>query len=364
MPTTADWVALAFPLIALATGAYRRFANQLKAQKWSELCQCNANPSPTCNTQQLSAGGWSNAAGGTGLESEGFRFTALADLCTGGWLYTGPSPPGSWTAQNVSLWSVTSATKIKGPQAVSTPGDIDSVAAFTWSTPAVLTIGQDYVICIEKVSMNAYPYKSSASMPSVASYYTGVGGVYHSGNSTLPATASGVMPGIEPKVCSGAAYIPVAPGPPDLPDDYPTPPTSSCGSYDDICAAITALDRRLQATQDLVVITQRYHVPMGYIAGTPHVITGTGDFAVARAIGFQVVATELPVGIRTLPGDPLYLWDVGWMAINDPSGMVAEKRVTRQSATWLPDDCQLATTFSYYLFPDVELTVTPLYAEP
>ena len=326
---------------------------------------CTCNPAPTvCNTAQEVAGGWTAGACATGVESEGFEFTAIGDQCKGGWLYTPHTPMGAYSAQNVSLWSVTSGTKVAGPLLVNTPGDIDSVTHFAWASVVTLVPTQHYVICIEKANANCYAFKS-IGVPSTAQY-TGVGGKYASGNSTLPVTASGVMPGIEPEVCSaGSPTTPVSPTQPSQPGDTQVRPDWTCVTACDIMARLQQVMDTIGWLRRDVTLIQRQHVPFGYIVGTPDVgLTGDGTLFVSSILGARIVVTAHPAGWGTTADIPArYIPKLGAIYFADAYGNQDERQI-HYDEQYEFDAPGWATELLYSLRPGVTVTITRLLREP
>jgi hypothetical protein len=153
------------------------------------------------------------------------------------------------------------------------------------------------------------------------------------------------------------------PGIPTFPI-FPCDPADLCSSVSAIRQAVFALASGLAETKELVTLLQRYSLPFAYAPGAVHIgLTGEGEFAVSRLLGFQVQVDQRPDDGLVLPGKPPYFWDMGWMAVSDSSGMLEEKRITRQQQTWLPTACQDALTFSYSLNPGVTVSVRELAPE-
>lgn len=101
--------------------------------------------------------------------------------------------------------------------------------------------------------------------------------------------------------------------------------------------------------------------PGAYIAGTVHVgLTGEGSFPVSGLSGLLIEVVAKTPGAAELAGNPPYLWNAGWMSIDNADGMLEEKRVTRDAFVWLPAHMGLATSFNYYLLGATELRVTEL----
>lgn len=153
------------------------------------------------------------------------------------------------------------------------------------------------------------------------------------------------------------------PGVPTFPV-FPCDPADLCSGISHIQQQLFALATQLQSTAELVTLLQRYGLPFAYAPGALHTgLSGEGQFAVSRLVGLDVQVDQLPDGTLVLPGNPVYLWDMGWMAISDAGGLLEEKRVTRQQLTWQPPKMQEALTFSWHLNPGVQISVRELAPE-
>lgn len=89
-------------------------------------------------------------------------------------------------------------------------------------------------------------------------------------------------------------------------------------------------------------------------------LTGDGVIGVSGLAGMEVEVTARPGSGIVLPGNPPYLWDIGWMSITNDDGMLEEHRITRAAFVWLPRAMELATSWTYTLNPDVEIRATAL----
>lgn len=158
---------------------------------------------------------------------------------------------------------------------------------------------------------------------------------------------------------------------PPMPPGWPTFPTFNCNGAD-LCATLVAIQTSIAQLQAAVgedlqlnTLVQRYSLPFAHIQGAVHSnLSGTGSFQISRLLGFEVVLTATPVGEKILAGNPNYLWDVGWMSVSEPDGLVEERRITRLQQTWFPRSMPLASTFGYFLKPGFTATFTELQAEP
>jgi hypothetical protein len=155
------------------------------------------------------------------------------------------------------------------------------------------------------------------------------------------------------------------------PPGLPPPPTFVVTTPGDPAALEAILTRlsEIQNTvnQDLVTdnIQQRWRLPFGTINGLLHEhLTGQGSIPVSRAVGVLVTVTQLPAEPSTVLGNPIYIKDLGWIAVDDGGAMLQELRVTRQQQAWYPQQMQLATRVSWALRDDVEIAVQELLTEP
>lgn len=173
--------------------------------------------------------------------------------------------------------------------------------------------------------------------------------------------------------CVPGAPAPLPPPNPGTtaPIGWPTSPSYPC-SNTDLCAAIVALAAQLGAMQrsqlqinELVTLLQRYGLPFAYNRGVTHLnLPATGSFAVSRLVGMEVDITTVPTPLRTLEGQPEYIWDLGWMSVMDGNGFIEEKRITRGRQIWMPKLMQEALTFGWFFKDGVSGTFTELEAEP
>jgi hypothetical protein len=139
----------------------------------------------------------------------------------------------------------------------------------------------------------------------------------------------------------------------------------SCTTIPDICAALTTLSRNVDHIKTAVDLVQRYRLPFAYSPGTRHTsLSGSGSFHIGGLVGVQIYVTVPPGSAPVLPGNPPYLFDCGWASLNDPNGMLEEKRITRSGFDWIAADAQLATSFNWALNPGVVIDVVELRPEP
>jgi hypothetical protein len=167
--------------------------------------------------------------------------------------------------------------------------------------------------------------------------------------------------------CNDVTVTPPPPDPPPPPPEptEPLPPAGPIGcSTDTLCAMLYQLQLELR---DLVVrfnAAQKYGLPFDYVPGTQHgPLTAGGSFTVGGLCGIRVdIGTDQT--LRQLEGTPPYLWDLGWMSIMTPEGMIDERRITRDGQVWQPRMIQEATTIGYFFKEGITGTITELWPEP
>jgi hypothetical protein len=328
LPTSADYPLLATPLIALATGTYRRFGNQIKAEKWKDLCQCKASSPATCATLD----------------------TGIVHLVRG----TAIDTPFGVTTKPMSVTFTYTVTNYSGPGGGSMEFQVNS-----YDYPA-------YTV-VQSVSSGvlATGNQSATVSGSLNQAHTGVR--YYIARGGLPVGASCDVRVTATVTCAGSAGPPYTPPPvPTPPTGFPSPPAApTCASYQDICAMMQAIANKLDYTRMELQLLQRWERPFAYNFGATHTgITGTGSFPITRLLGLQVVVTDFPAATMVLPGGTPYLWDMGWISVEGPEGMIEEKRLTRQAFTWLAEQMQLATSFKWSLADGVEMAISELLPEP
>lgn len=129
------------------------------------------------------------------------------------------------------------------------------------------------------------------------------------------------------------------------------------------CPPDPAVVSMLQQLLQLATLEQRWRLPFGTIDGATTPASGTGSFAVSRAVGLRIEVVTEPPGTRTSFGNPPYHFDLGWLSVTDGGGMLQEVRVTRPVQTWFPAQMQLATLVGYALKPGVVAYITELRVE-
>ncbi len=335
MPSTADWAGLAVPLIALATGVYRRFGNQIRYDKWVDLCQCNSSGCTAGGTE------YTVGTGNSGL----IHGNAVSGV---DWVRIAGFPLASTFSTRLGITYITvsnfSATRYGLYQDDLNPNGHSPVPYFT------TTCGMDSTVTVSRGPFTVPPGKGAYlyALPCGGSEYEQFTWTIYA----QPCATSGTIP---PVITT-----------PTPPTGFPTPPiVGPCTSIGDICGALSVMNQKLDIARMQLQLLQRWGVPFALNYGAVHPgLVGTGELAVSRLIGAHCELTSTDPGRPVLPGNPAYVYDAGWMSINDASGMLEEKRITRYSFDWLPEHMPLATSFKYMLNPGFTLRMTELLVEP
>lgn len=131
------------------------------------------------------------------------------------------------------------------------------------------------------------------------------------------------------------------------------------------CPPDPAVKNRMEQLLELVTLLQRQLAPFAYIKTTVHAgLTGTGSVPVAGLLGLEYLITTPPAGVVTLPGNPGYVKDQGWLSVSEVDGMIQEHRATRTQETWFPPYMQLADHINYFFTPGTVATITEIVREP
>lgn len=334
LPTLADYAKLAFPPLALLSGTYRRFGNQLKQAKFSALCEClggstGTYPSTPCRTETVNITVANTTAPGacykgscrywpaTGAHSfpsmsaHKMRVTVLSLVGSGNFTMYGPSTGEGWIGFDGTLAVGNTDTKDFATTDADWNGEM-------WGNSGDV----DITLLVE--------------------YFP------RSGESCTSLTA------------------PPAP-PPDLvpPFDWPSPPSSpSCGSYQDICDALPGIQNKLLSIEQMVTLIQRQHVPFAYLLDTPSTgLTGTGSISAQGILGVLVSLTTVPSAWGSTAETPRRLIPAAGSvqaASSDGSEdnhlIHYEDQVVMLTSPWV-------TSVEYNFRPGIVATVTPIRRE-
>lgn len=97
-----------------------------------------------------------------------------------------------------------------------------------------------------------------------------------------------------------------------------------------------------------------------YIHGTVHyALIDEDQFSVTDLVGIEVQILTRPGGI-VLPGNPDYLWNMGWLTVKTDGYMVEERRLTRDQQIWFPHNPKGVTEVGWQLNPGVSISITEL----
>jgi hypothetical protein len=120
----------------------------------------------------------------------------------------------------------------------------------------------------------------------------------------------------------------------------------------------------LQQLLQMVTLIQRQHVPFAYVTGISHAgLTGAATISIEAVVGLKVAVTTLPTRAGQEAGDPVSLWDVGWIALGTADGF--GPRIFISSNPMLVQPVPGDVTIVGYSIPaDVVVTITELIREP
>jgi hypothetical protein len=334
LPTNGDILALADPPLALLTGAYGRFGNYVRESTFSQYCECSPAAGPGCTNRSLVVS----------FDSRGPAVSSCGPLS-----YYLPTPaPATEFPTGQHRVRIQSTVPAAQDVQVDVYTDITGQEVCQpWLAGQLLD--RTYVASTSATHFGM-AFRMGGSEPS---WVLGL---------TLQLSFSDA-PGEPP--CS-AAGTPIQP-PPALtpPVGFPTSPTLNCTTIGDVCAALAAMSRDISSIILNVETLQQWGLPFASVDGAEHTdLVDAGSFPIARLLGLRVYVVATEPGRPVLPGNPPYLWDCGWMSINNADGMLEEKRVTRSGFTWLPRAMQLATSFNWSLTPGTVLTVIEIKPEP
>lgn len=344
LPTTADYAKLALPPIALISGTYQRFGEQVKESKWAQLCACTGAPPPgtVCTSQRSS---WNHA------------LCSYATCSGGGNCCYAPGPFDSYPDASGRFTDF--------------PAGQHRVT-FTWhGTP---TINGLVSMWSASVAEGACTFTVNSTLPNVShtcnfgTTDTGLSIVFYNGGDPLTVDPADIelgfqpIPGVEPACGSYPPAPPPVLGPPSGFPSAPTAPT--CASYQDICNALQNIDNRLQVSYAFQQMEQRRLLPFAWIAQTPATgLSGHGVLAVQDIIGVTVSLTTVPSGHGATPDTPA-------------RGIPTYGAIQATDGTFFDDWRQIhylheifsipswATGISYSLRTGVVATLTPLNPEP
>lgn len=142
--------------------------------------------------------------------------------------------------------------------------------------------------------------------------------------------------------------------------DYPGLPTPAC------CPPDPDMIRKLDSIMDLVTLLQRQLIPFAFIDGPSHTVSGDGHFSISTSlVGVRVVLdTPLPSAIGSVSGDPVRLFDAGFVSLGDADGWFATRGLHQLTTNWTPRFAAAVTEVGYSIAPGITAHITELRREP
>lgn len=139
---------------------------------------------------------------------------------------------------------------------------------------------------------------------------------------------------------------------------------NTLGTGGDCCTDSTVI-AQLDSILTLVTLIQRQAVPFAYVDGAAHtLLSGNGELTLAGVLGARVDITTLPGRAGRADGDPVTLFDLGWIAWGDTTGFRDREFIRRETQLSLPAAPGVFTRIGYTLAPDVVATITEILREP
>lgn len=120
----------------------------------------------------------------------------------------------------------------------------------------------------------------------------------------------------------------------------------------------------LASILQMVTLIQRQAAPFAYIPGATHTgLSGTGQLAVSGLLGVKVDLTTTPARLGEIAGDPVSIWEAGWINIGTADGFGPRLFISSDPMIVLPVS-GAATLIGYSIPDDVVVTITELVREP
>lgn len=363
LPSPADLVAAVTPPYLGIPAILNYMWAKLSYYEFTQVAICNAG-APTCVGAALADGTFSGTNCSSSVTWEFGNTWAIDTDCYSPGVFCWNFGGSGFTTQ-ARMWS-SSGTLLATASSVSVPSGGGHGYAAWDAGPVTLTHGNNYIVSVNEGTFNCVAYNASANNWLIGTLAHGVGGAHSTPWHTFPNTSHTYTIGCQPELCvAGSTSTPPNASSPSQPTTIVIAPTLSCGSTADLCTAVRQLDQRLTQIYSLVTLVQRSAVPYAYIPGAVHSgLTGTGSFAISQLLGLRIQLSSTHTGEPILPGNPPYLWDQGWLSVNDANGMLEEKRLTRTGMEWFPKFCHTATSFNWTVAAGVTMVVTELEAEP
>lgn len=140
---------------------------------------------------------------------------------------------------------------------------------------------------------------------------------------------------------------------------------TNSGSPPVCCSSTDPVTQHLLAQIfDLVTLIQRQAVPFAYITGAAHSgLTGNGVLTVQGLLGLRIDITTVPGRLGRVLGDPVSLWDAGWINLGTADGFGPRVFITSNPVLEL-NVSPAVTRIGYSIPGDVAVTITELVREP
>jgi hypothetical protein len=120
----------------------------------------------------------------------------------------------------------------------------------------------------------------------------------------------------------------------------------------------------LASILQMVTLIQRQAAPFAYIPGATHTgLSGTGQLTVSALLGVKVDLTTTPARLGEIAGDPVSIWEAGWINIGTADGFGPRLFISSDPMIVLPVS-GAATLIGYSIPDDVVVTITELVREP
>lgn len=129
------------------------------------------------------------------------------------------------------------------------------------------------------------------------------------------------------------------------------------------CPPDAATQSSLDLILKMVTLTQRQLAPFSYIHGEVDAgLSGNGSIACFGILGVKVDITTAPSRLGQVLGDPVSIWEAGWINIGTPDGFGPRHFITSDPFVVMPVTAA-ATVIGYSIPDDVVVTITQLVME-
>lgn len=137
------------------------------------------------------------------------------------------------------------------------------------------------------------------------------------------------------------------------------------GTVQPCCPPDPTMVGMLENILGYVKLLQRQLAPFAYLSSTAHAgLTGAGTIAVQGLLGIRIDLTTIPASLHQDHSTPPFIFNVGWVSMEDSNGFIDEKRAHAQHQVWFPRIASDATLVGYSFSAGVVATITELQREP